>query len=58
MFIINAAKRDSALVEIVKLKEREGVHLSENTKLQATLNQLEKVKEKFVFIILLFFYLK
>ena len=41
---MNLAKREAALIEISKLKERDGVHLSENTQLKATLNQLEKVK--------------
>ena len=43
IFIFKKDKREAALIEISKLKERDGVHLSENTQLKATLNQLEKV---------------
>ena len=42
------------MIEIAKLKEREAINVSENTKLQATLNQLEKVflgKKKVILIL-------
>lgn len=44
IWVIFSAKRETALSEISKLKERELQNLAENTKLQATLNQLEKVE--------------